>query len=476
MHSNLLLMGILLKTESLGKDDFAKMRNKFVIPFLTLALVAVCGWGYSQYQAKRQYEINAENQYQRAFEDLTNHVGNMETAMSKALVAGSFPQSIRLLTGAWREANSCQNELGQLPLTSMELSRFKMLFAESSTFCFNSAQNKLLKGTNIDGQEWNTLRSLRDQTQLVSRHLNNLRSQFYNNRARWLQVDRLGTIGASGLAASLNTNKVTKSFLMLEDGLKRVPDVQFQGNNLNFVSKPTGLTGENISARDAVAIARRFVAPEIKNARVKYEGLIKGGFPSYMCSCTDPARPGNVRHLSISVKGGHVLWMLGNRDIGGSRLNLQQVEGKAVEFLRRSWRGDMQDVARERFGNICSVTCIPVRNGVLRYPEMVKVQVAQDNGEILGVDAVPYYTFYNPSEAATLKPRYSENRIRQLLNPHVKMEAIRLAQVLDEMYNKVLCYEVACQEGANRFYIYYNANTGQEEKIRRVDPYGNEIQ
>lgn len=452
------------------------MHNKFVIPILALTLIVACGWGYSQYQTKKLYEINAENQYQRAFEDLTNHVGNMETAMSKALVAGSFPQSIRLLTTAWREANSCQTDLGQLPLTSLDLSRCKMLFAKSSSFCFNSAQNKLLKGTTVNEREWNTLRSLRDQAQMVTRQLGNLRNDFYNSRARWLQVDKLGTLGASGMAANMNTNTVTKSFLMLEDGLKRVPDVQFEGNNLDFVPKPTGLTGRDISSRDAVNIAKKFVASEIKDARVTYEGLIKGSSPSYMCSWSDPRRRDSVRHLSISVKGGHVLWMLGNRRVSKRALNPDQVKTKAVAFLRSNGWDEMEQVAQEQFGNISSITCIPKRNGVLRYPEMIKVQVAQDNGEILGIDAVPYYTFYNPNESASVTPRYSENRIRQFLNPHIKAEKICLSQVLDEMYNKVSCYEVACSEGNERYLIYYNANTGKEEKIRRVDRYGNEIQ
>ncbi|HBF36037.1 MAG TPA: hypothetical protein DDW50_01810 [Firmicutes bacterium] len=452
------------------------MHNKLIIPILALTLLVACGWGYSQYQTKKQYEINAENQYQRAFEDLTNHVGNMETAMSKALVAGSFPQSIRLLTGAWREANACQTDLGQLPLTSLDLSRCKMLFAESSAFCFNSAQNRLLKGTPVNEREWGSLRSLRDQTQMVSRQLNNLRNDFYNNRARWLQVDRMGTLGASGMATNMNTNKVTKSFLMLEDGLKRVPDVQFQGNNLNFVPKPTGLTGRDISSRDALGIAQKCVASEIKKPIVKYEGLIKGSVPSYMCSCSDPSRPDDIRHLSISVRGGHVLWMLGNRLVSKGSLNFDQARAKAIAFLERNGYDGMEQVAQERFGNISAITCIPKRNGVLWYPEMVKIQVAEDNGEIMGLDAVPYFTFYNPNESMTIKPRYTENRIRHFLNPHIKLEKICLSQVLDEMYNKVPCYEVACIQGNERFLLYYNANTGKEEKIRRVDPYGNEIQ
>ena len=114
-----------------------------------------------------------------------------------------------------------------------------------------------------------------------------------------VEVDRLGTLGASGMATDMNTNKVTKAFLMLEDGLKRVPDVQFQGNNLDFVPKPSGITGKNISAQDAVGITRRFVAPEMKSPSVNYERLIEGSIPSYMCLCTDQQRSGEERRVGI---------------------------------------------------------------------------------------------------------------------------------------------------------------------------------
>ncbi len=451
------------------------MRNKLVIPILALALIVACGWGYSQYQAKRQWEINAENQYQRAFEELATRTGNMETAMSKALVAGSFPQSVQLLTNIWRESNSCQNDLGQLPLTSMELARMKKLFALTSSFCLNTAQNKLLKGTTINDKEWDTLKGLRDQTKIMARHLTNLRREFYNNRASWLQVDRLGTIGAAGMADNFNNNKVTKSFLMLEDGLRRVTNMQVEGSNLDFVPKPTGLTGKNISAQDAVAIARKFVTPELKKVTVKNERLIKGDYPSYMVSVTDPRQPDNDRRLSISMKGGHIMWMLGNRTVKNSKLNIDQVKIKAADFLTKKGYPGMEAVAVEKVANISTVTCAPKRNGVIRYPELTKVQVANDNGEILGIDAVPYLTFNDPNETKVPKTRYSENQIRQLLNSHFEPEKIEMAQVLDEQYNKVLCYQVNGTEGANKYQLFYNADTGKEEKIRKVDRLGNEI-
>jgi spore germination protein len=476
MNNFLLPMGILL-SKGIPLKGWFYMKNRVVIPVLILTLVVVAGWGYTQYQARHKWEISTENQYKRAFEELNGHVNNLETLESKALVAGSFPQLVSLLTDCWREANACQENLGQLPLTSMELSKTKTLLASVGTFCFNSAQNRLLKGTQANETEWDKLKSFRDQTRIVARSLLNLRQQFHGTPASWLDVERVGTLGASatGLATSLNNNKVTKAFLMLEDGLRRTPDIQFEGNNLGFVPKPTGLTGSNVSTKEAEGIARKFLGSGYQGATIKNDRIIKGGFPSYMISATVPGNPAKDRRLSISVKGGHVVWILGNRYVPNAKLNFDRCEASALNFLNKNGFSNMKRVACEAFSNIATLTFVPDRNQILRYPELVKCQVAQDNGEILGYEAMPYLTFNNPREPQKQTPRYSENRIRQILNPHLKPEKIQLSQVLDQMYNKVLCYEVTGTQGANLFKIYYNAATGKEEKIRRVDKNGNEV-
>lgn len=450
------------------------MKNKLIIPILFLALICTGGWGYSQYQAKRQWEISAENQYQRAFEELTGHVNNLETQLTKSLVAASVPQFIQLMTDSWREANSCQEDIGQLPLTSLDLSRTKNLLASVGTFCLNTAQNQLTKGKGQSDAQWETIKKFRDQCRTATQNLQNMREQFYNERAQWLEVDRLGTLSA--VAPALNENKVTKAFLMLEDGLRRVPDIEFEGDNIDFVPKPTGLTGRNLTSQEAVNKCKQFLGPDYDNARLKYERTIKGDFPSYLITAEDPDKRGESCQLSVSVKGGHLVWMLTDRDVPKKNLNLDQCEAKAQSYLEQIGYPQMEAVAREEADNIAILSMVPVRNGVLQYPELVKCQVAQDNGEVLGVDAVPYLTFNDPNATQHKAPRLSEAQIRKNCNPRLKIERIQQAQVLDEMYNKVPCYEVEGTQGSDRFLIYYNANTGEEEKIRRVDENGNELQ
>jgi spore germination protein len=452
------------------------MRPKLVGAIVFLVLVAVTAWGYSQYQGKRQWEINAENQYQRAFAELATQTRNMEADLSKTLVAASFTQTIRLLTNAWREANSCQENLGQLPLTSLELAGAKNLLANVSSFCFNTAQKKLIQGNRITDPEWKKLQILRRRIQLMGRHLSNLQENFLSTRSRWLDVDRLGSsVGAAGMSDQAGRNQVTKSFLMLEDGLKRMPDLAHQGNNLFFSPKPTGLTGKNVTIKEAERIVRRFLLPDYPNVQVKYERTIRGEFPCYMMKATPAGQAAQELRCSISVQGGHVAWVLGNRNVNRAKWDLDRCATKADRFLTRQGYPDLQIVARESYDNIATLTYAPRRDETLYYPELVKVQVAQDNGTMLGCDFIPYLTFHDPYRPHPVRPTYTAGQIRKKLNPHFKPEQIRKAEVLDEMYNKVPCYEVSGRQGADRYLIYYNANTAREEKIRRVDRNGNEL-
>ncbi|HOJ78722.1 MAG TPA: germination protein YpeB [Bacillota bacterium] len=456
------------------------MKNKFVIPILFIAFMAVAGWGYTQHQARKQWEINAENQYQRAFEELTAHVNNMEVELSKSLVTASFPQTIKLLTNIWRESNASQENLGQLPLNSVDLSRTKMFLAQAGAFSLNTAQEKLINGSQLTEAEWKILKEFHNQSRLAARHLRNLQQRFYTERTRWLEVDRLGMIAATtaNTATRVNNNKITKAFLMLEDGMKRVPDIEFEGSDLDFVPKPTGLTGPKITAQQAVERARNFIDPKFRNAEIRYERMINGGFPSYMILVTNRKTPYRDLRLSVSVKGGHVAWMLGNREVRKSKLNLNQAKKRALEFSYRNGYRSLQAVSIEEYQNTATITLVPVRNEVLYYPELIKIQVALDNGDILGFEAINYLTFYEPDSGAFPKKpiaKISRERLSKIVSPHLKVRRIQLAQVLDQMYNKVLCYEVDGTQGNDRFLIYYNANTGREEKIRRVDKYGNEL-
>ncbi|MBX6394808.1 MAG: germination protein YpeB, partial [Alicyclobacillaceae bacterium] len=61
-------------------------------PALALALVVSAFWGYREHRQKQALLLKAENQYQRAFHDLTTHVDQLQDELGKAMAINSIRQ------------------------------------------------------------------------------------------------------------------------------------------------------------------------------------------------------------------------------------------------------------------------------------------------------------------------------------------------------------------------------------------------
>ena len=94
-----------------------------------------------------------------------------------------------------------------------------------------------------------------------------------------------------------------------------------------------------------------------------------------------------------------------------------------------------------------------------------------DDGEIMGIEAMSYLTFHNPKRTIDA-PGLTEAEIGQRLNKHLKVEAINQAVILNDQYEEVLAYECIGRVGENRYRVYLNAATGEEERIQRIDDQG----
>ena len=456
-----------------------QQRRRWLIPLLSVAFIASLFWGFQQYQAHRSWEIRTENQYNRAFSELSAHVNGLESQLAKAMVSNSPPILMRYFSDIWRGAYMSQEDLGQLPLASMELANTKNFLAKVGAYTYDMAVRRDLRQRPLSEKEWQTLKDLRQQAQHISTSLLSLQEDMLDQGDRWLDVDRVDvrglTTAAGNRRADLENNKVTKSFMMLEDGLKRLPDPDFEGNMLNFKEKPRGLTGDQVTVEQGRKIAREFI-PDSEGLRIRYDGRIRGDMTTYTYTLSDPQDEENspVR-IGVTSKGGHVAWMLKERAVDEGPLTLKQSEERAKAFLASRGYPSMTPVSTEDFANIATVSMACICDGYVVYPDLVKVQVARDNGEVLAVEAIPYLTFHRPGRSFN-PPSISKAEAQKKINRHLNIEDLRPAVILDDRFKEVPCWEAIGKLDAQRYRVYINAESGQEEKIQRVNANGVEIE
>ena len=232
-------------------DERRESRLRFLVPVLAIALLASVAWGYTQYRARQAWEVRAENQYNRSFSELALHVAGLETQLAKAAVANSPKQQARLFTEAWRQAYHAQEDIGQLPLASVELARTKDFLSKVQSFSFGML-SEVGQGKAMSDEKWKTLQGLHRQARYLSGELFALQERILEGAERWLSVDRVN-MGAmtADLSQRLETNKVTKSFMMMEDGLRRLPEPEIEGTPAGFQPEPKGLTGPRVAMEEA---------------------------------------------------------------------------------------------------------------------------------------------------------------------------------------------------------------------------------
>lgn len=87
------------------------MIRGILIAILGIAIVGTSYWGYKEHQEKDAVLLHAENNYQRAFHDLTYQVDQLHDQIGSTLAMNSknaFPRPGRSLENNVRSTQQCQ--------------------------------------------------------------------------------------------------------------------------------------------------------------------------------------------------------------------------------------------------------------------------------------------------------------------------------------------------------------------------------
>ena len=107
--------------------------------------------------------------------------------------------------------------------------------------------------------------------------------------------------------------------------------------------------------------------------------------------------------------------------------------------------------------NIVTINYAYEENGVLIYPDLIKVKVAMDNGEILGMEALGYLNAHTNREFT--KNIINSEEAKAKLSDNITIENERMAVIpLDDKTEKY-CYEFKGKVEDKQFLVYINAET-----------------
>ena len=432
-----------------------------LIPVLVIALIGAGFWGYQENQEKNAILIKAENQYQRAFHDLNYHIDHLQDEIGKSLAVNSRKQLSPSLANVWRLSYAAQSDVGQLPLTLMPFSKTEEFLAKIADFSYRIAIRDLNREPLTD-KEYQTLNSLYKQANEIQKELKNVQTKVIDKQLRWMDVE---TALSSGDKKADNT--IVDGFKTIEKKVQEFPENDF-GPGINSVEKKSeekakNLKGSLITSEQAKKIAAEFLDLKKQSTDMTCDASGKG---SYYQVFSVSLKNEDTIYVDVTKTGGHIVWMLKNREIEERKISIEEAAKKAQKFLTRKGYPSMVANTKDETDGSVIFNFVYQQNGVLIYPDVLSVKVALDNGEIIGFQDTDY--LFNHKQRTIPSPTITQEQAKTMVNPNLKIISIKQALIENPESKEILTYEITGSLNNNIYRIYINAANSDEEEVEKL--------
>lgn len=435
-----------------------RLKKGHMLSVICVLLIIVVVLGIILYKKQTEYKQATENSYNMAFYELIDYVQNVETYLAKSLISSTPEHGAETLTHLWREANLAQTYLGRLPIESQELENTEKFLNQVSDYSYTLSR-KNIYNDELSDEDFNNLKNLHEYSVELSNTLNQLSEDLNNGRLQWGELTKKGTVAF----AQQVDNVSQESFSNLEENFHEYSGLIYDGafsEHLTSTEKK-GLTGDDIEEEQAKENAEDFVGrnniKEISSLGFSENATI----PVYDFSITNQDE--QTINISISKKGGHIVAMNSNRDVNTEIISQEEADKKAKEFLDSKGFTDMKETYYLKQEGIVTINYAYSQNDVVIYPDLIKVKVALDNGEVLGIETTGYLNNHTERNVSNVKITMEE--AKKNLNKDLEINSEGLAIIPTEWQTEILCYEFKGKIDEKEFLVYINAENGREEDI-----------
>lgn len=441
-----------------------RLKDRHMLSLVVTLVTVIAVLGLYTYKRERQFRQTTENNYNMAFFELVSYVENVETYLAKSLISSTPEHGAETLTHVWREANLAQSYLARLPMGSQELANTSKFLNQVSDYSF-SLSRKNINNQNLTDDDFNNLKELHTYSVDLENTLNQLSADINDGRIKWGELTNKG----SSVFLTQVSNISKDSFENLEENFHEYSGLIYDGafsEHMTSVEKK-GLTGEEISEEEAKKIATDFIGND-RVGEINSNGVSEDtDIPSYDFSIKAKNDKNEIITVSVSKKGGHIIFMNYNRNIEAESISQERADEIGKDFLNSKGFPNMKETYYLKQNGIVTINYAynqkSTNGDVVVYPDLIKVKVALDNGEILGIETTGYLNSHYERNIPTAK--ITKEKAKENLNKSLQIESEGMAIIPTEFKTEIFCWEFKGKVDDTEFLVYINAETGAEEDI-----------
>lgn len=416
------------------------MRKRTLFIAIPLFLFAAAfGFGIWQWQTAHALQIDLTATREKAYYSALDGLSNLETDLGKALITQSPGQNALLLGRISSIAIGVSENLASLPIAyGADANGLKFLSQTADytqTLAMAAAEGHIPSQSDLE-----QLSTLQVKSAELFTHLQNGSNFAYDK-----------------IIATENTTGIDYPTLLYDgpfsDGRK--------------LGKTKGLTGNQITADEAIKIAIAFVGNE---SVLSYDRGTdtNGPVPTYgvMLTLKDARLTVNV-----TKQGGKILWMTSETAGFSTELDVEECILHAKAFLTSRGFGEMQQSYVQQYDGIAVISFASMQDDVILYPDLVKIQVRMDTGAVIGIEANNYWMNHVTRER--LHPLLTQEQAKAYVSERLSIVGTRLCVIpvtdgLGTGRSEALCWEFKGTVSGSQYLVYIDAETGEELEVLKM--------
>lgn len=404
---------------------------------------------------------SVQDEYNRAMYLAVSYVNNVQVDLEKVMVTSTPSMNAITFADIWKQSNLAKESLEQIPASQNSLSNASKFLTQVSDFSY-SLMNKNINDNKITDEEYEKIKQVHENSIALSSKMQDIYDDLNDGKVKWDELEKYANKELPNIELGKSLGgfaEVSKSFQRYE-GL--IYDGAFSDHILNV--EPKNIGEKEYSQEDAKKyINKIFEKENIKEVKEKGESKGRIDLYNFEVSFSDKKE---ILSLSITKKGCKLYLMVGDKNVKEEKLSIDDAKKRGIEFLEKLGITNMKDTYYQKSEKIAVINYAAVQDGVVLYPDLIKIKVALDDGMILGVESQGY--IFNHIKRDNLKPIQTEEKAKSVINQNVEILSSDIALIPTEYNTEILTYEFKGRIDNRDFLIYINANTLKEEKVLLV--------
>ncbi len=424
------------------------------ISFGGAVLTALLCWAIGATVTLNRQKRTLEAAQEQALTQMCECLDQIETDLRKATYAVSPGMFTRLSADLNTNTVGAKTSLSTLNAgSSAQLNLYKFL-SQVNAFTA-SLQRKTAEGGTLTSEERTMLKKLRGYAESLSSQFSYM-TELMNSG--YFSFEKLNDELKNTDAKSENMVSYLSAISDAEDSMTDFPTLIYDGPfSDNMMNKTSALLEH---AQEVTLSAARDTAARALGVEPRFvfsDSPAEGKLAAYNFHY-------DKKRVSITKRGGFVLYLLSDGSAGEERLSGADAVHKAANYLHALGYDNMVSTYYSTADGVTTVNFAYRQGDYICYPDLIKVSISLSGGGIVAMDAGDY--LMNHVSRTIPMPKITEAQAAETVSDALHVLRTKKAVIPTETGIEKFTFELLCEDDAGQqVLIYADTETGDEDDI-----------